>query len=427
MRRSLLAALLAITSAVQADDYLIEKANVLISPIEAAPEGTKVLIKNDRIVAVGPNIAVPAGVRRIDGSGKWLMPGLTEMHAHLPRGGAEEAETQETLFLYLAGGVTTVRGMLGAPEQFNVRDAIKRGDIAGPTFYLAAPSLNGDSVRSADEGREKVAAYADEGWDLLKIHPGLSLAEYQAVAEAAKEKGIRLGGHVPQDVGILNALAAGQSSIDHMDGYIFWLGGQDHVLTDEELAEAVKVTLQSGTVIVPTQALFNLLRSGGDKEALLARPENRYMRPDLVKAWGATVDQIALAANAQIAPNRDRLLKAFADGGVKIALGSDAPQIFSVPGFSVMREIEAMRHAGMTDAQILEAALTVPAAYFKDQDCFGVVKTTCRADLILVDGDPRSDAMAMTRLSGVMAAGRWYSRERIDSELANIAERHASE
>lgn len=415
-------------------DILIKNVTVLSMGEGGATENAAVRISGDRIVAVRSDAApLPAtnDLTVIDGTGKFLIPGMTEMHGHLPPASWSKERAEDTLFLYVAGGVTTVRGMLGDAAQFAMRDSINAGEIVGPMLYLAAPSLNGNSVSSVEEARAKTTRYASEGWDLQKIHPGLSRDEYDAMAETANALNYPFGGHVPADVGIERALEAGQISIDHMDGYIEWLDGESHELTPDELARAVAITRPSGTWIVPTQALFNTFYSGygaGDAlsdaevEALLSREENAYVPATTREQWENTARNAR--PNALVIKNRQMLLKAFADAGINLAMGSDAPQTFSVPGFSIWREIEVMVDAGLTPAQILEIGTAAPGRYFADKDRFGVIEAGARADLILLDADPRIDALNLTKQAGVMAAGRWYSHVDIDKRFAEIAERN---
>jgi len=415
-------------------DILIRNVTVLTMAEGGMAENVAVHISGDRIVSLKSDAAaLPAtdDLTVIDGTGKFLIPGMTEMHGHLPPASWSKERAEDTLFLYVAGGVTTVRGMLGDPAQFAMRDRINAGETIGPMLYLAAPSLNGNSVSSVEEAATKTKRYASEGWDLQKIHPGLSRDEYDAMAETANALGYPFGGHVPADVGIERALEAGQISIDHMDGYIEWLDGESHELTADALARAVTVTRPSGTWIVPTQALFNTFYSGygaGDAlsdaeiDALLSRPENAYVPAETRAQWENTARGVR--PNALVIKNRQKLLKAFADAGLNLAMGSDAPQTFSVPGFSIWREIEVMVDAGLTPAQILEIGTAAPGRYFADKDRFGVIEAGARADLILLDTDPRLDALNLTKQAGVMAAGRWYSRADIDKRLADIAARN---
>src|SRR5690606_18233030 len=141
------------------------------------------------IVAVGPSadVTVPDGATVIDGSGLYLMPGLAEMHGHVPSAGGNQQAVDETLFLYVAAGVTTVRGMLGYDGQLALRERAAADEVISPTLYLAGPSFSGNSVSSPEEAADMVRRQVAEGWDLLKIHPGLTRAEYDAVARAAAD------------------------------------------------------------------------------------------------------------------------------------------------------------------------------------------------------------------------------------------------
>ena len=131
---------------------------------------------------------------------------LAEMHGHIPGGTAPRELVDHVLFLYVATGITTVRGMQGAPGQLDLREASKRGEIVAPNLYLAGPQFSGNSVKSAEDATARVRQQKSEGWDLLKVQEGLSVPAYDAMAKTAKEVGIRFGGHVPDDVGLLHAI-----------------------------------------------------------------------------------------------------------------------------------------------------------------------------------------------------------------------------
>lgn len=391
-------------------------------------ENAFVYIKDGRIVYVGTSntgYKPTAKTQIIDAEGKFLMPGMVEMHGHLPQAAARSQQAQDTLFLYLAGGATTVRGMLGNPVQFDMRSAVNNGEIAGPTLYLAAPSLNGNSVSSVEDGIAKVKKYKQDGWDLLKIHPGLSLPEYDAIADTANSIGMPFGGHVPEDVGIKRVLEKKQTSIDHMDGFMQLLGGYSHKLSDAEIQQGVDLYNNIyRSWIVPTQPLFGLLLGGGDASALAARPENKYMPSNTRATWQRRLTDINGRANEYAKDNRNRMLLALYKNGAKIAMGSDAPQLYSVPGFSIWREIESLMEVGISTPDILAIATSNAGEYFKKQAQFGKIVTGMRADLLLLNKDPRIDARNTFDQAGVMAAGRWYSRAYIDGRLSDIAERN---
>ncbi len=408
----------------QANDVIFEDVNVLTMQNDQVVTGATVVVQNDRIVYVGPAERAPnvsSSATIINGTGKYLMPGLAEMHGHLPFSNWSQQRQERILFLYLAGGVTTVRGMLGDPVQFELREKIQSGEMAGPTLYLAAPSLNGNTVNSPEEGRAKIRKHVAEGWDLQKIHPGLTRAEYDAIADEANSLNFPFGGHVPADVGLERAAEAGQISMDHMDGYLELVDGGERRMTEPDFSRLIDITKRSGTWVVPTQELFNVLIAGGDIDAMSARPENRYITRDTLASYQRRAAQANASANSLAVENRQRLLKALADADVNIALGSDAPQLFSVPGFSIWREIEVMKQAGLTNRQILNIGTQKPGTYFANVDTFGTVTPGARADLILINDNPYENLEAVFSQEGVMAAGRWYSRNEIDARLDQIA------
>lgn len=410
-------------------DILIRNVTAITMAGDLILKDTSVYIAGDRISFIGPQSLEPQHIKTlgtvIDGSGRYLVPGLAEMHGHLPSSGVNSQDTKETLFLYLAGGVTTVRGMLGAPIQFDMREAIKAGQLDGPTLYLAAPSLNGGSVSSPKNGMEQVRAHHAAGYDLLKIHPGLTREEFLAIADEANRLNMPFGGHVPEAVGLEIALEKGQISIDHMDGFMRLSGAIFNPITDEQLSHLVDVYRRyEPSWIVPSQALFAILIAGGNAEDFENRPENKYMPKSTRDSWARRLRSSGNPAYVHVPANRDKALRALADAGAHIVMGSDAPQLYSVPGFSIKREVETLTAAGFTPWEILEISTLKAGNYFKDKDTFGQIKVGARADLLLLNKDPRENALNLFEQDAVIAAGKLYTREEIDARLAEIAASH---
>ncbi len=404
--------------------------NVNVVPMdrERVIENQTVIVRDGRIAEIGSagKIKVPDGATRIDGTGKYLMPGLAEMHGHIPPPNAPKAYTEAVLYLYVANGITTVRGMLGAPNQLELRDKANRGEIVSPTLYLAGPSFNGNSVNSPEQAVSMVRQQKQEGWDLLKVHPGLTRDEYDAMAKTAKEVGIRFAGHIPAEVGLIHALEMGQETIDHVDGYIEYLNGEAAKVDEAKLADVVRRTKAAGAWIVPTMALWETLIGLPDLNTLAAMPELKYAPPQQVEQW-KTLHKNRLNHSdfdrkkaELIATNRMRILKALHDGGVRILLGTDAPQQFSVPGFSIHREMAHMVKCGFTPYQIIQSGTKNVGDYYKGRDNFGVIETGKRADFILVDGNPLKDVAIIARRSGVMVRGRWVAESEIRKKLDEI-------
>jgi imidazolonepropionase-like amidohydrolase len=403
--------------------------NVLPMQSEQILRNQTVVVRGDRIAEVGPTARVkaPEGAVRVDGRGKYLMPGVAEMHAHIPPPTSPAQFTESVLFLYVANGVTTVRGMLGAPNQLELRARANRGDLLSPTLYLAGPSFSGNSIESADQAAQKVREQKSEGWDLLKVHPGLTREEFDAMARTAREVGIRFAGHVPAEVGLMHALEMGQETIDHLDGYIEYLGGGNAPVDEARLVEVAEKTKAKGAWVVPTMVLWETLLGVPTLENLSGLPELKYMPAQQVTGW---VDahkkrlgspQFNRAQVVQVAANRKRLLKALSQRGVLILLGTDSPQQFSVPGFSIHRELQAMAEAGMTPFEILRSGTRNVGDYFKDKDRFGTVEAGKRADLVLLEANPLQNLANFARRSGVMVRGRWLAEKEIRERLEKIA------
>ena len=405
--------------------------NVIDVASGAVSQPMTVLIEGERILQIGESLVVAEGTEEIDGTGKYLMPGLAEMHGHIPDPNRNsQQDVDETLFLYVANGITTVRGMLGWEGQLALRGRAASGEILSPTLYLAGPSFNGSSVSSVTQALEKVRRQHAEGWDLLKIHPGLSLAEYDAIADEAARLGIRFGGHVPVEVGLSRAIEKGQETFDHLDGYNIALGGNTGAIDDAELLAIVKKTKDAGAMVVPTMVLWEALYGVPATTELEAYEELIYVSPGTRSSWRSRISQTKNSANynpalsAMVIENRMKILGALNEGGVTILMGTDSPQLYSVPGFSLHREVQRMVEAGMSPLEVIQSGTINVGDYFKKSDTFGQIKPDHRADLVLLGSNPLLDTEHLKDIVGVMVRGRWVSRAEIDGKLEQIADRH---
>ncbi len=430
-----------ILAAAQSAPEAVAFTNVNVVPMDSERVLTDqtVLVERGRIRRLGSaaEARVPAGVTTVDGSGKYLMPGLAEMHGHMPGGDVEEM----VMFLYVANGVTTVRGMLGLDGHLELRRKANAGEIVAPTLYLAGPSFNGNSVSSPKQAVQKVRTQKEQGWDLLKIHPGLTVPEYDAMAMTAHEVGIRFGGHVPADVGLEHAIYMGQETFDHLDGFIEYLNAFDEPIDRGRLDELVTMVKDASAWVVPTMVLWDVVVIGrGNAQVMANYPEMRYWPkrniPRVVEGVEGWIGRHARRAQrAQANPdaadlwagNRLEVLKALSDGGVGILMGTDSPQLFSVPGFSLHREMQAMAEAGMSPYEILVTGTRAVGEYFRRSDTFGTVAVGRRADLILLNSNPLDDVGNVADRAGVMVRGRWYSDSYIQERLDEIARRFATD
>ena len=413
--------------------------NVNVVPMTAADvlRAQTVIVDAGRIRVIGPvnRVPVPERAAIVDGTDRYLMPGLADMHAHVPRD--DGAELERVLTLFAVRGVTSVRGMLGAPPHLELREALAAGERFGPTLITSGPSLNGNSVRGADDARRQVAAQAAAGYDFLKIHPGLDRAEFGAIAAAAARHDIAFAGHVPAAVGLSAALAAGIATIDHLDGYLAAMlppqspgnGGYGGFfgtmlaadVAPERLDGLVAETVRAGTWNVPTETLVEYRIDATPIAELAARAEMAYVPPATLRRWreikasqlAETGFDAATAARA-IALRRELIVRQFRANG-RILLGSDAPQVFNVPGFATHRELALYVAAGLSPYEALRTG-TVAVADFLGSDA-GRVEVGWRADLLLVDDDPLADIRNAARIHGVMLRGRWYGESALEARL----------
>jgi imidazolonepropionase-like amidohydrolase len=429
-----------------ADTRVVAFVGVSVVPMdkERVVANQTVVVRDGRIVEVGPTgkAKIPTGATQIDGRGKFLMPGLADMHAHLfPGDGTANDLATQQLILYLANGVTTVRNMIGAPAHVVLRDRVKEGKLLGPTVYTAGPPLTGKDAVSPEVAERIVAAQKQAGYDLLKVHEGLRPEVYETIASAARKSGIPFAGHVTASVGLQRALAARQASIEHLDGYLQALIPQDspvppppsqvvlgpaleHV-DERRLPALARATRDAGVFNTPTLALFKIVVSADDPAVFSKWPELRYvpakMREGFAKQKGGIKAGEAPAAELKrYVELRDHVVKALHDAGAKLLVGPDSPQLFLVPGFGTHREMAAMAEAGLTPYAVLQAATRNAAEYLGTPGEFGSIESGRRADLLLLDANPLQSVANCSRVAGVMVRGRWLPKAELDKMLSEI-------
>jgi imidazolonepropionase-like amidohydrolase len=445
--------LFAVIAGAQSPPIAIVRVAVIPMSDVASPEillnNQTVIVENGRIAQIGPSrqVRAPKGAVVINGRGKFLVPGLAEMHAHIPVAQDEDDElVRETLFLYLSNGITTIRGMLGDPYHLRLKEQVRAGEFLSPRVYTSSPSLNGNSVPTPEEARAKVLQYAAEGYDFLKIHPGIQLHVFEELVAAAREASITFSGHVPAMVGIRRAIDFGYASIDHIDGYVEGLvpeaaevdpnagglfGYNFTNLADPGLvAPLVAATKAAGIWIVPTQSLLVRWTSPKSGPEMALEPEMRYMRPATRVQWRTFKQNMLNSPNydadtaAAFIGLREAFLSEMHRQGVELLLGSDAPQVFNVPGFSIQHEMKAMAKAGIPPAAILRGGTVNVARFFGEEGRYGAIVAGADADLILLEDNPLTNIDNMRKIAAVCVRGEWLSRAAIDRQLEAIAKKY---
>ena len=423
-----------------ADTVAIINVDVIPMTDEVVLRDKTVITRGGRIVTIGDvdEVPVPEGVTVVDGTDRFLIPGLAEMHAHVP--GADSADLQRYFTLFVANGVTTVRGMLGQPSHLGLREDLLAGRVFGPRLITSGPSLNGRSVNGAADGAHQVREQHAAGYDFIKIHPGLDAAEFAAIAHAAGELGMPFAGHVPVAVGIPNALASGIATIDHLDGYMAALlprnfdpsGGYggffDVLLADEvddtQIADLAAATAAAGTWNVPTESLIELRIGSIPVAELRNREEMQYMPPATVARWIAAKEAqleergFSPAVAAEAIRIRRSLILALHEKGAGLLLGSDAPQVFNVPGFSLHHELEILVASGLSPFEALRTGTSNVAEFLGLNT--GRIEVGRDADLLLLDASPLENISNTRRVHGVMLRGTWIPEASIERMLAAL-------
>jgi imidazolonepropionase-like amidohydrolase len=422
-----------------------------------------VIVRGDRIEAIGPHarVVVPIDARRIQARGLTLLPGLADMHVHLPKQpGHPGDETQRALALMLAHGITTARVMQASDPILDARAAIERGKLPGPRLYVASPPINDDNTRTAEEARDAVRRAARMQYDLVKSHQISNLAVWTAVQNEARRQGLPTAGHVDNKVGLDRALAAGEE-VEHLDGSILEFLPTGSKLRSEEFAQVPspevidavsRVTDRAISALAkrvaasklyqgPTLASFEQLLSPDSTSCnLLHDPQMQFVSAATARQWADTRAQLALGFRPEQARAflmlRRRIVAAFARAGVPLLAGSDTPHPFQYWGSGMIREIEALHASGLSSVDALLAATVAPRDYFRSlvnggsalgwHADFGTVEIGARADLLLVRGDPSRNLSALRDVRAVIAGGRLYDRSRLDRILKAVKVAKAS-
>jgi len=439
--------------------FAITSVSVVAMTGAAVMADATVLVRDGRIARIGSAAAVPVprGMRRIDGRGKFLIPGLADMHTHLF---ADEEETPDAaapdeLGVMLANGVTTIRLMIGTPQHLQLRRDIEAGRIAGPQLWVASPQITGRkdvnsrTVTTPDEARAAVAEMANAGYDFVKLTVAIPPDVYDAIVAEAARQGIRVVGHVDPRVGVARALAAGQH-IEHLDNYmesvladmapartsvsdtnLFRIENWNSLdsVDDAKVVAIAKATAAARVWTTPTLTLFKVAFGVGQSdEEMRARPDWRLQPPkhrDLYlgahrKFWANPPTE---ARRQRYVDVRNRLVKEIAAAGGRILVGSDTPEWFLGYGFTVHREMENLVAAGLSPYAALAAATRSPAEFLHALAEWGTIETGKRADLVLLDANPLEDIRNTTRIAAIAVGGRWFERPELQRMIDRAAVR----
>jgi Amidohydrolase family len=400
-----------------------------------------VVVENGRIVSVGANVAVPPDAQVTNGRGRaFLSPGLADMHTH--------SDTKRDLEVYLANGVTSLLNMGGARAPFidRIMPAVNAGTIPGPHVYAAfrvdgSPRYGNFVVTTPDEARWVVRLAKTNGYRFIKVYNDLSPECFQALVEEGRVQGLPVVGHGVTRVGLERQLDAGQVMVAHTEEFLYTTfashpgEAQDPAPSLDEIPRAIAFILRDRAYVTADLNTYaTIARQWGKPEVVagfLRSPQARYLDPQRRLQWK---DDDYVKRSGSLAPKLEflrRFTKAMSDAGVPLITGTDAPPIPGlVPGFSLHDDLRALVEAGLTPYQALAAATRTPGEFIERSlpggEKFGVVAPGYRADMVLTEKNPLDGLATLRWPLGVMAAGQWYPRARLEAMLEAVARDYES-
>lgn len=435
--------------------------NVNVVPMdkERVLSDQTVIVRNGLISEIGDakRVRVPKDAQRIDGKGKFLIPGLTDMHVHLfTDDDFPNALAEDEFKIMIANGVTTIRLMTGTTEQLALRAKSAKGEILAPTIYAASPQFTGRKssnayvVTNEQEAREAVRKSKQAGYDYIKVTTFLKPEVYEAIVDEAVKQNIRVVGHADsRSVGLARALKAGQQ-IEHLDSYLEALlpesspikGSVSDIylynpknwesldyIDENKIPEIARATVKANPFVTPTLHLFKFtFGRGRSEESFRAQPDIRFYPQRTIDYW-LSVNKRYLATAAPIEKReryvalRNRIVKAIHDAGGNIMAGSDTPEWLILYGFTLHLEMIDLRDAGLSNYAALAAATRNPALFFGTLDKTGTIEKGKRADLILLNANPLADIANTQKRAGVMLKGQYFTQAEMDRWLDEIAPR----
>lgn len=435
--------------------FALLHANVIPMTENVILEDYTVIVENGVITQMGPfaEVTLPARAEELDLTGKYLIPGMADMHTHIGTNVTESGAGRNTalwdltskgqLLAYAANGVTTVLNNGDFGEPINAwKDDVLENRYPGPVMYTAAWARGpndgnalGRDLTSPQEAIDFVKGIKNNGYDFVKLYSGTPDFAVGPMLSEARNQGMGRVGHFPFQVGSSDALSMGMDLVAHAEAY-FW-DFFAYQIKDSEIPSAVNFTRANGTYISTTLGLGKTISEVWCNDItgvnrLLSRPSLAYEhRPTSVKIW---LDGISGnrwnpggCSVGQYTPVHDfvkRYTRAFYDAGIPLVIGTDSPTVLGVAGFSMHREFEVLSDMGITNYEILKMATSNAGDFIRSQLFspldFGKIVPGFKADLVVLDENPLENLENLKRPLGVMLRGNWYTREFFDQELEKL-------
>ncbi|MEM6803174.1 MAG: amidohydrolase family protein [Bacteroidota bacterium] len=442
------------------ESFCIDHVNLLSEDGESFLPAQKICVEKGQIVSLDTSFQAPGDWKRIDGRGKFLIPGLIDSHIHL-------FKSQNDLLLYLANGITEIREMIGEEDHLKWREEIKAGR-PGPDMFIASPRLGSfgllegwfmevsqgyNNIRNAEEAREYINRYSELGYDAVKIYSYLNKEAYEAVNKFAVEKGLKVVGHIPFDLELTDIWNGEQTEIAHVEelmnafrrefGYYETQEEADNFLDyvvkrSKEVAPKLKENKISVTTTIWLTQSF--VRQKFEINQILTEVALEYENPGISEwderipgglGWLPHINRYKMEEGLTEEEKAGQklwwdtygyacqvILKNLHEEGVSIIAGTDANLPPTVPGFSLHDELIAMRDAGMSNAAVLQSATAVAAQWMESKT--GLIAKGYKANLLLLDKNPLEDIAHTQSIQTVFTNGRIYDRQKLDKMLQSV-------
>jgi imidazolonepropionase-like amidohydrolase len=436
--------------------------NVTVIDGTDGPEqpGLTVILHEGKVQALGKqsDLKLPADALEVDGTGKFLIPGLWDMHVHLV--------SEDYLKLFAANGVTGIREMHAFfPDGIlAMRKAVAEGKMLGPRIVAAYAIVDGPNpswpsslvAKDAAEGRKAVQTLKSKGADFVKVYSKLPREAYVAIADEAKKQKLPFAGHVPESVSAKEAAELGQRTMEHLYGV--WNASS----TEEEAMRKEVVQLQQSgkpvagwaptmirnqvkaidttdaakrkalidlfakqkTYQVPTLAILRVLAMM-DKDEITKDERVKYMPIFIRQMWSPSDNRtkgltFLVPSSRRIYAESLKVIGEMHQAGVPILAGTDCTNPYCFPGFSLHDELALLVEAGLPPKAALQSATRLPAECLGLAHECGTITVGKRADVVLLDANPLTDIHNTKKIAGVCVAGRWLERKALDEMLSKI-------
>ena len=386
----------------QVADYIVRNVAIIPMNSDVVLKNKDIIIKDNKIYAIKDHDEkLRIKVRKkINGRGMYVLPGLSDMHVHLPK---DSAEVEKFLIMNLLSGITKVRSMRGLPAHVQWKKKYNREGSVYPRLYVSAPPISGRSDIPVTELDSLVQRYKAEGFELIKLLSVKDEVFFDSLNKACIKYNMALAGHFPGNIDDERIFASKINSIEHLGGLT--------AIPDSLLKERVRRIIDNHIAVCPTLDWYNVSYLQVSLEELDKRRGLHFVDEETAKGWHKKASDYMGAKSAEelrkeikegelVMKNRLEVLNYLIQQNAIVLLSPDSSGLFAIPGFNLTEEIKLYQKAGISNYDILKCATVNVARYYQD-DSFGTIEEGKEADFILVKENPLSHIDALKDLRGI--------------------------